>query len=212
MLNSTFQTMHLHICDDHPLITKSIATLFEGHALFSKISTSSSKSELFAQLQSHTPDLVILDINVNGRDMLDEIDNIKRAAPKMKIIILTSYDSQLMLRKALKTGIHAYLNKNTDENELLEAINTVTANDIYITSGKTRPFNHKDNFELVQGLSEREKEVIRFLLEGNPNKKIADIMNISVTTVQTHRRNIYKKLNLQGIGELISFAVEHKLY
>jgi DNA-binding NarL/FixJ family response regulator len=204
--------MHLHICDDHPLIIKSIATLFDGHKLFSQISKSSSKRELFLQLQKQTPDILILDININGVNMLDEIQNIKQHAPEIKIIILTSYDSQIMLRKALKTGIHAYLNKNTDENELLNAIRSISSNEIYITSGKTRQFVANDNFQMIQELSEREKQVIQLLLEGNPNKSMAEKLKISVTTVQTHRRNIYKKLNLQGIGELMSFAVEHKLY
>jgi DNA-binding NarL/FixJ family response regulator len=204
--------MHLYICDDHPLITKSIATLFNGHALFSKISSSSSKNELFTQIQWEVPDILILDINLKGVNMIEEVGQMKQVAPQMKILILTSYDSQSIMRKALKKGVHAYLNKNTDEGELLEAIYAMISNEIYVTTGKSRQFNQIDNFEMSQNLSEREKEVIQLLLEGNPNKKIADMMNISVTTVQTHRRNIYKKLNLQGIGELMSFAVQNKLY
>ncbi len=203
--------MYLHICDDHPLIIKSIAALFNENALFSKISTSSSKHELFNRLLPLAPDILILDINVNGVNMLDDIQQLKELAPRMKIIIFTSYDSQLILREALKTGVHAYVNKNTDEHELLEVIRTVLDNDTYVTGRKHKAFVEKDNFELVLELSEREKEIIRCLLEGNPNKKIAEILNISVTTVQTHRRNIYKKLNLKGIGELMSFAVAYKL-
>ena len=204
--------MHLHICDDHPLIIKSIASLFEGHALFSKISNSSTKPELLTALHSHAPDILILDVNLNGVNMLDEMKTIKELVPDTKVIILTSYDSETLLRKAIKNGVHAYLNKNTDANELKAAIESVTAHDLYIGIGKTKPFNQKDNFELIEELSEREKEVIQCLLEGNPNKKIADILNISITTVQTHRRNIYRKLNLQGIGDLMSFAAKHKLY
>lgn len=204
--------MHLHICDDHPLIIKSIASLFEHNDFFAHVSTSSSKGQLFDFLQNQSPDFLILDINIKGHNMLDELVNIKQLSSEVKIIILTSYDSQLMLRKALKNGVHAYLNKNTDEEELFEAIRTISKNEIYVASGKTRDFSENDNFQMILELSDREKEVIHLLLDGNPNKKIAEKMKISVTTVQTHRRNIYKKLNLQGIGELMSFAVENKLY
>lgn len=204
--------MHLHICDDHPLIIKSIASLFEGQSQFSKISNSSTKLELLTALHNKAPDILILDVNLNGVNMLDELKTIKELAPKTKVIILTSYDSETFLRKAIKNGVHAYLNKNTDASELKAAIESVTTNELYIGNGKTKQFNHKDSFELIEELSEREKEVIQCLVEGNPNKKIADYLNISITTVQTHRRNIYRKLNLQGIGDLMSFAAKHKLY
>jgi DNA-binding NarL/FixJ family response regulator len=204
--------MHLHICDDHPLIIKSLTALFEDSAFFSEISFSSSKNDLFAQLHNKEADVLILDVNVNGVNMLDEIENITCVAPKMKILVLTSYDVQWMLRNALKLGVHAYLNKNTDEHELFEAVRTILNGEIYVSKGNKRLFEQKDNFQLSQELSEREREVIRLLLQGNPNKRISEVMKISVTTVQTHRRNIYKKLNLKGIGELMSFAVEQGLY
>lgn len=204
--------IHLHICDDHPLIATSIHNLFKDNLLFKSISSSISKLELFDALKQSTPDILILDINVNGVNMLDELPSIKEICADVKIIILTSYDSQNLLREAMKLGVDAYLYKNTDIHELLEAIDSLIKNEVYVSSGTNKEFQHKDGFELVGSLTDREKEVIRFLLEGSPNKKIADNLKISVTTVQTHRRNIYKKLNLKGIGELMSFAFENKLH
>lgn len=202
----------IHICDDHPLIRRSLTQLLEGVGIFSEITSSSTRAELFDALRSQCPDFLILDLNVHGVNMLDELTSIRNGFPTLKILVLTSYDSQNLLREAMKLGVDAYLYKNTDIHELLEAIDSLIKNEVYVSSGTNKEFQHKDGFELVGSLTDREKEVIRFLLEGSPNKKIADNMNISVTTVQTHRRNIYKKLNLKGIGELMSFAFEHKLH
>ena len=177
------QPIKLHICDDHPLIATSIISLLKDNSLFKSISSSISKLELFDALKHSTPDILILDINVNGVNMFDELPSIKEICAHVKIIILTSYDSQNLLREAMKLGVDAYLYKNTDIQELLEAIDSLIKNEVYVSSGTKKEFQHKDGFELAGSLTDREKEVIRLLLEGSPNKKIADNLKISVTTV-----------------------------
>ena len=206
------QPISLHICDDHPLVASSIIGVLQNQPQFKHLSSSISKASLFSALQrEEKPDVLILDVNVNGFNMLDEIPAIKVICPEIKIIILTSYESQSLLRDAILHGVHGFLNKNTEMSELLAVIETIGSGQVYISSSAYQGFKYKDRFELLLTLSSREKEIVGLLIAGHPNKSIAELLQISVTTVQTHRRNIYKKLELNGIRELMVLAMDINL-
>jgi DNA-binding NarL/FixJ family response regulator len=206
-----FSKIDIHICDDHAFYIASIKQLMEELKIFNSVSSSSSKIELLNHLKIHSVDILFLDINVAKINMLDEIGQIRKLRPLVKIIILSSYDSQNIIREAISKKADAYLFKNTEKDEILYTIDCVLKNITYISSGCKKDFSFKDNFQLINELTSREKEIIRLLSLGYPNKKISETLKISVTTVQTHRRNIYQKLNLKGVGELVSFAFENNL-
>jgi len=201
----------VHICDDHPLIIQSVNHLLSLDDRFQVVSTSSNKQSLIAHLKADCPHVLILDVNLHGANMLDVLSEIKEFCPKVKIIILTSYESNALMNRAFDLGVHAFLNKNTDVNELKNALEKVLTNKIYSHSSQVFLGTISGDFQLHPELTHREREIIKLLIDGFPNKKISDRLNISLATVQTHRRNIYKKLNLKGIGELIAFAYENNI-
>ncbi len=205
------KTLGLHICDDHELIISSLEIMLGDVDFINSITKSNCKEELFLCLAEKNVDLLILDINIHGVNMLEVIPQIRISYPELKIILLTTYDSQHFKNVALQLKVNAYLYKNTQKDEVLHAINCVMNGKVYFSSGIFPTFQHKDNFELINELTKREVEILKCLTKGFTNQKIAEELNISITTVQTHRRNLKAKLNLKGSGEMITFLLENKL-
>ncbi len=206
------KSFKIHICDDHQLITESLVYMLESELFIERISVSRTAGALFESLRKELPEVIILDINVNKVNMLERIKDIRLIHPDCKIIILSAYDSPGIIRKAIQEKVDAYLFKTAPREEILEALHAVWTGKVYVSGApKKNQSEFDDPFQLIESLSEREKEVIRCLVKGYPNKKISDELHISITTVQTHRRNIYRKLNLRGVGELVSFALNNQI-
>lgn len=205
------QPVNIHLCDDHELITNSLETMLGDVDFINSITKSNCKEELLLCLAENNTNVLILDINVNGINMLEVIPQIRISYPELKIILLTTYDSQHFKNAALQLKVNAYLYKNTQKDEVLHAINCVMNDKPYFSSGNYSAFQHKDSFELIHELTKREIEILKCLAKGFTNQKIAEHLTISIATVQTHRRNLKSKLNLKGTGELISFLIENKL-
>jgi len=203
--------LKLHICDDHELITSSLEIMLGDVDFINSITKSNCKEELLLCLAENNINILILDINVNGINMLEIIPQIKSGYPELKIILLTTYDSQYFKNAALQLNVNAYLFKNTQKEEVLHAINCVLNNKVYYSSGNFSAFQHKDNFELINELTKREIEILKYLAKGCSSQKIAEELSISIATVQTHRKNLKSKLNLKGTGEMITFLIENNL-
>lgn len=204
--------LDVHICDDHILITKSVRQILEESELTCNVTVSHSRNELFETLRDHHFDIIIMDLNIHGVDMMKEIDFILDQQHDSKLIVLSVYDSIQIIDDLMKKGVHGFLSKNVSPEEILECISVVLSNRKYISREHRKDNTFKDNFELLKILTEREVEVLKQLTKGYTNKKIATELSISINTVQTHRKNIYSKLELRGVNELVAFAYENNLY
>lgn len=202
----------VHICDDHQLITSSLSSIVKEINPLLKISASNNLADFISTIHSTKFDLILLDINVNGSDMLREIKKLKSLLTETKIIIITSYDSLAMVEESIQLGLKGFLNKNASESEIMSCINIVSKGGKYISRERRKEEVFKDNFELLKILTAREIDILKCLTKGLTNKMIADSLNISINTVQTHRKNIYAKLQIKGVNELVSFAYENNLY
>jgi DNA-binding NarL/FixJ family response regulator len=206
---STFYS--IHACDDHEIVTNGIMKVLSEIKTVT-FSYSNSKEDLMEYLKIHPVNLLILDINVKSQNMLALLPDLKVIQPNLKVILFTNYNTGDILKEVLKHDIYGFLDKTVSSKELLTCLFSVLENKKYFSYESKKNFNYRDKYELLQELTERELDVLKLLVQGKTNKQIADDLFISILTVQTHRKNMYQKLQLKGVNELVSFAYENNLY
>ena len=160
------------------------------------------------------PDVVILDINLPGMDGVEAIRHIKKLNKKIKVLILTMYNHDEYLLKALSQGADGYLLKDAPSDELLEAIKKISKGEPILHPSLTKKlfdYHLKQSEKEDAKLTNREQEVLMCLVEGLSNKEIADKLYISDKTVKIHVSKIFKKLNVKSRSQAIIHAVNHQL-
>lgn len=208
--------IHIIVIDDHKIFNDGLKLLLNDQPDL-KVSAQvfQAKDALFT-IQEHNPDLVILDINLQGMNGIDLGKKIITDFSKTKVIILTMYNQPKLLEEAQNVGLHGYLLKDTTTAELLTVIRTVLAgNTHFVKKGShSEPFENDpfgDDFAKQLHLTFREVEIIRLIKAGLNNDQIAERLGVSFFTVKTHRKNIHFKLNINNVAELIQFAINHNL-
>lgn len=196
------------IIDDHPLIIEGIKIILTKSDCFQIVAAVHTWENLQLKL-SQSFDILILDLNVNGQNLLNEIEYIRRFQPNIKILIFTSYNSPTMVKKAFDLKVDGFLLKDAAHDELVQALETITNNKIYIgkSVAKLKQYEPKkvisDQFLEKENLSKRELEIAQLLAQGFDNETIAKQLFISSHTVHTHRKRIFKKLDIHSIIELM---------
>lgn len=213
--------IRLVVADDHPMILDGIKAMIKGEEKYEIVGIAHSVRAIFSVISNCKPDLALLDLNLSGDNILDFVDDLKARFPKLKLLIISSYDEATFIKIAKQKGINGYIFKNTNKYEFLEALNKIMAGEVYYSSdiyekkkSVQLPFDKedlKDDFSKRIKLSNREIEIIQLIAEGHTEFKIAEILFLSKHTVHTHRKNIMKKLNVKGAVELVRFAFENKL-
>lgn len=180
------------------------------------VAEAASAQELFAVLPDAQADLVLLDLNLAGSDGMEIIVPLKRCYPDMKVIILSIMDQSPYVARAMEAGADGYLSKACNQQELLHAIQFVTAGNKYLSpmisirllETVQKPVEQADRSQL---LSSREREVLKLIAEGYTAKQIADRIFVSRRTVETHRQNILEKTNMRNTANLIVYAARKRL-
>ena len=197
------------IIDDHPLIMEGVKLLLANNENFKIVETISSWEKAWITLKTQF-DILILDLNIRGENSIKHIERIKHLQPNLKIIIFSSYNKPSFVRKAFEQKVDGYLLKDTEKEELLNAFHTVLDGNIFIGSrvaipkkGIPKRNEFDDIFIKKATLSKREKEIMALIIEGLENQEIAEKLFISIHTVQSHRKNIFKKMNVHSVTELI---------
>ncbi len=204
------------LVDDHEVVRQGLQSLLEKMPDLEIAGEASDGNEAIQMVKAHKPDIVVMDIampNLNGTDATKEIK--KTVSYDIKIIALSMYSDAFFVKKMFKAGASAYIVKMDAFKELADAIQAVLNNDIYIskkiakaiisdyTKSDTSPNKQTDV------LTPREREIIQNLSEGKTSKEIANMMSVSVNTIDSHRKNIMGKLDLHSIAELTKYAIRH---
>jgi DNA-binding NarL/FixJ family response regulator len=204
----------LYLIDDHALVRLGLKKILSRFDQIKILSDFSSAAEALKQLDSVKPDLVLCDISLPEMDGIEFTKKAKAKHPDLKVIMLSSHKEEFYVLKAVEAKADGFLHKDVLENELIEAIQRVNQGGNFYSQDISQiiinSFVNGDKPSIPQ-LSAREKEVLHFLVEGLSNKEIADKLFISSKTVDNHRANILKKLNLKNNVQLVRFALEHKL-
>lgn len=197
------------IADDHPIMASALAQQLEGTPEYEVIQLAHSFDELMVSLKEN-PDILILDINLNGINAIERMSQIKAFQPGLKVLIFSSYNTPSLVKKAINQGVDGYILKDTDGIGLFEALKTVVRGELFIGKGvamEKNKFNSagllEDSFIKKAQLSQRELEVMSLIIKGKDSKSIAEALFISKHTVQSHRKNLFKKLGVHSAKELI---------
>lgn len=206
------------LVDDHTILRAGLRALLERESdmtIVGEAEDGRSAVELTRQLK---PDLVVMDIVMPLLNGIEATRQIKCLAHPTPVLVLSMYDDESYIRQALSAGAMGYILKDAAPHELVSAIRSVYQGEAVLSSaitrlviedylrfGDIRPSTDDDC------LTSREREVLQLIAEGYTNKQISEILNLSIKTVQVHRTNMMKKLDLHDRGELIKYAIQKKI-
>jgi len=209
------QTKHrILIVDDHPMMRQSLAQLIDHEKDMAILGEAATASQALNFIVARKPDLVIVDISLPDKSGLELIKDIKVFQPDLPVLVFSMHDEALYAERVLRAGGRGYIMKQEGGKKLMEAIRQVLGGQIYVSekvsskileifSGKRADANHSP----VGRLSDREFEVFQMVGEGKGTRDIAAALHLSVKTVEVHRSNIRKKLDLKHGTELVHFAI-----
>ncbi len=200
----------VQIVDDHKMVVESLSKLINE-------SGKARVTEVYHDLEScrqgltkALPDILLLDIGLPDGDGVDFCAEIKKIYPELKIIMLTTYNEFSIAKRALHNGALGYILKNSESEEMLAGIEIVNNGEQFLCEEIDILLKDKKNEDIVW-LSNREKEVLQYIAEGNTTKEIADMIYRDMETVRTYRKNLLIKLNAKNTAELIKKSYEMKL-
>jgi two-component system, NarL family, response regulator NreC len=206
------------LADDHTILREGIRSLLEDQPDMQVVAEAEDGQAAVALAAETAPDVALLDIAMPRLNGLEAARQIKRCAPQVKVLILSMYDNEEYIRSILASGALGYLLKDAGSRELLAAIRTVYRGKMVLSPAVTRLVveNYLRWGETLPNLTDpclspREREVLQLIAEGYANKQIAEILTISIKTVQAHRSRLMEKLNLHDRGELIKYAIQKKI-
>lgn len=198
--------MKILLIDDHKLIKLGIKVLLEDNEEFSVIDDCASKKEFLEKISSGSYDLFICDISLPDGSGYDILEIIKEKKLKTKVIILSMHEDRSYMKKAFKLGASGYVTKSTAHEEILQAIDKVMfKNDIYLNEKYATIFYELFKEDKEIELSEREKEVGRYIVEGYTLTDIGEKLFLSVKTVDTYKKRLMEKTNTKKRSELVEY-------
>ncbi len=200
----------LFIVDDHYMVVEGIHSLLKEESGINWMGHASNASSCLAFLKNQQPDVILMDINLPDQSGIDLCLEVKKLYPAVFIIGLSTFNQQSFIRKMMENGASGYVLKNATREELLEAIDTVQKGKTFL-SDEVSITLRKNNESPIPVISRREKEVLQLIAEGMTNAEIAAKLFISVTTVDTHRKNLLAKFDVRNTAALVRFAMLHNL-
>lgn len=207
--------IRIMLADDHKLMRSGLRVLLEQQADLSVVGEASDGREAVVLAEALKPDVLVMDIGMPNLNGIEAAAQIAGAHPKTAIVMLSMHSDESYVLRALKAGARGYLLKDSAEADLLRAVHAVAEGKSFFSPAvskvllddyvrKLKRSGTEDPYDL---LTPREREVLQLVAEGKSNKDVAQLLNLSVYTVETHRSNIMEKLNLRGVPELILYAV-----
>lgn len=209
--------MKVLIVDDHVIVREGLRALLETQPDIKIVGEAANGQEALNKVVEVKPDIVLMDITMPGINGLEATRQIKQRNPDVKILVLTVHEGDEYFFKMLTAGASGYFVKGGSSSELVSAMRIVRQGDVYLypTVAKkllgeylqrVRTGNNKKDYN---GLTNRERQVLKLIAEGDSNQKIAELLVLSPTTVQTHRTHIMAKLGIHNRTELVKYAIRH---
>ncbi|MEL4072438.1 response regulator transcription factor [Ochrobactrum sp. GPK 3] len=198
------------LVDNHPLVLDGLRAVLETYDDIEIAGAASNARLALETAQTVKPDVVLMDINMPLLNGIDAIELFKRQLPATRILMLSMHDSREYISTSIMRGASGYVLKDVSTSEIVAAIHAVASGGTYFSSGVSEAL--LDNAEKkAEGLSSRENDVLVLVAEGSSNREIASILGISEATVETHRKNIKKKLGIASTAGLTRYAIENRL-
>ncbi|PRY86258.1 response regulator [Mongoliibacter ruber] len=204
--------MKVLLVDDHAILLDGIKSLLSQEASIDVIGEANSAEQALELLKTKAVDLLITDFNLPGMDGLSLVRLVKKISPNIKIIVLSMHDETHLVKEILREGVEGYVLKNDSHIELKLAIEYVREGKIYLSNNINRIIINSLNFpDEDRLLTDREREILKLIAKEYSNKDIAEQLFISERTVETHRKNIFRKTKTGTLVGLIKFAYANNL-
>ncbi|GLQ16375.1 response regulator [Maritalea porphyrae] len=200
------------LIDDHPLVLEGIRSVLETYDHIEVVGAESSAKAGLATSKSNQPDVVLMDINMPDMNGIDAIELFKDQLPATKLLMLSMHDSREYISTSTMYGASGYVLKDVSTSEIVTAIEKVAAGGTYFSTGVSQVLMGEQNDTGANSLlTTREQAVLLLVAEGKSNKDVAAKLDISIRTVETHRKNIKKKLGISTTAGLTRYAITHGL-
>jgi len=216
---SSHEEIRVLIADDHTLFRKGVKRLLEDSDVAHVVGEASDGIEAVRKAKDLSPDVILMDISMPNLNGIEATQQLLKRDSDTRVLILTMHDNEKYIGRILRAGAAGYLLKDTASADFLSAIRAVHRGDSYLSPSISRMilnglFQEKDSRRTksrVNTLTPREREVLTLLAEGKSNKEIGDVLYISPKTVDVHRTNIMKKLDIHSIVQLVKYAIQQGL-
>jgi len=207
------------LADDHGIVRRGMKVLLQGIPDVDVVAEAADGLEALRLCEEHRPDLLILDIGMPKLSGIEVAAQAMKLRPPPDVIMLSMHADESYILRSLSAGARAYLLKDATDDDLLPAIRAVRAAKCYFSPAVARILVEdyvrqlqerglNDSYHL---LTDREKEVLQLLAEGRANKEVAALLDVSLSTIETHRANLMQKLNLHNTAEIVLYAVRKRL-
>ena len=207
------------LADDHGLMRKGVRSVLAQDSSIEVLGEASDGAEAVRMAEDARPDVIVMDIAMPQLNGIEAAAQIARKDKRVGILILSMYSDEEYLLRALSAGARGYLLKDSAEPDLLRAVRAVAAGRTFFSPAivetlledYVQRLQHEGLQDSYDLLTDREKQVLQLLAEGKTNKEAASILNLGVSTVETHRTNLMQKLDLHNTAELVIYAVKKKI-
>ena len=211
--------MRVLLADDHAIVRRGLRSLIETQADITVEAEAADGLEALRLCEEHQPDVVILDVampKLNGIEVAERVQKLPRPP---HVIILSMHADESYIIRALSSGARAYLLKDATDEDLIPALRAVVAGKPFFSPTVTailigdyvRQLQARGLTDSYHLLTDREREVLQLLAEGRSNKEVATLLDVGVSTVETHRANLMQKLNLHNTAEIVLYAVRKRI-
>lgn len=212
----------IHLADDHQVLIDGILAVLKTNQDFEVVGFSLNGENLVERVAKNGADILVMDINMPEKDGIQVLREFNEKGFTCKVIILSSYDDAKLIKEVIKLGASGYLTKQCAGENIIDAISTVAYGEQYFSSTiKDKIFNMYTNNnsnsqtlnveETISSITTRELEILNLIGQEKSGKDISEQLDISVNTVETHRKNLMKKLNVKSSIGLVLFATKHNL-
>lgn len=208
-------TVSIVLADDHPVVRDGLRRILEANHFGSIVAEASAGDEALALVETHKPDVAIVDLVMGGMNGLELTRMIRKNVPDTLVIILSMHAEENYVQEALKNGASGYVVKDSSAIEIVLAVQTVLEGRVYLSPRVSqRAINaYVDQsknavFDSLETLTQREREVMALSVQGLSSRAIGEKLSISPRTVETHRENLMRKLGLSTLPSLISYALK----
>ena len=210
------ENIRVVLADDHTIVRKGLSSLLEGEECIEVIGEAEDGREAIKLVEKLRPDIVVMDIAMPGLNGLEATRRLKRLYPEIKVLILSMYANEEYVFQTLQAGAQGYLVKKAAPSELVSAIKAISQGNSFLSPSISRTVIDEyirradkisEGDDAFQTLTARETEVLQLIAEGLKNREIAELLFISIKTVETHRAHVMDKLGIHSTAELTQYAI-----
>jgi DNA-binding NarL/FixJ family response regulator len=219
MQTTTIQNGNKHrvlIVDDHPLFREGLKSLINRSDNYQTIAEAGNSEEALLMARRFQPDLVTMDMSLPGLNGAEATRKVLEAVPQARVLMVTMHPDYQYIAEAFRSGVKGYVVKETTSSQLIEAMDTLVRGEVYVDTNASKEMVHNlihpetgqaQDEEAYGSLSRREQEIMRLVVEGVTSREIADQLGLKQKTVENHRGNLMKKLDVHNKMELVRYAV-----